>query len=179
MNNIVTDIWKLILSRCNDREKLNFLLTSKKIIKLLEDHVHFNEEVDINKILKSQFFLNFTNLIMDEYIIYANSNLYGNKNNALVLPRDIKKLRFTDIFNRFVDNIPLTVTHLTFGDRFNQYINGCIPKSVTHLTFGFDYNKSLFNCIPSSVTHLTFQDNFINRNRTNIPTTVKHLKFVP
>ncbi len=27
------------------------------------------------------------------------------------------------------------VTHLTFGDNFNQPI--CIPDSVTHLTFGY------------------------------------------
>src|ERR1700729_3602153 len=35
------------------------------------------------------------------------------------------------------------VTHLTFGDSFNQPIKDSIPNSITHLTFGFDFNLSI------------------------------------
>lgn len=177
MNNIVLDNWKLILSHSNDREKLNFLLTSKKIMESLGEQIYFDEEVDINKILKSQFFLNFTNLIMDEYIIYTDPELYGDRNHALVLPRNIKRIRFVDSFNRSVDNIPSTVTHLIFGFHFNQYINGCIPTSVTHLIFGNNFNKSIFDCIPSSITYLKFGYSFNRPIENCIPPSVTHLMF--
>ena len=41
-------------------------------------------------------------------------------------------------------SIPNSVTHLTFGDDFNQDIkNGAIPNSVTHLTFGYHFNQDI------------------------------------
>ena len=40
--------------------------------------------------------------------------------------------------------IPESVTHLTFGFKFNQKLEkGVIPESVTHLTFGYEFDQKL------------------------------------
>ncbi|QGR54366.1 f-box repeat-containing protein [Moumouvirus maliensis] len=60
-------------------------------------------------------------------------------------------------------NIPIGITHLTFGDEFNQPIIGCISNNVnllpeeqnkekiifsrlTHLEFGWEFNQSIKGC---------------------------------
>jgi len=64
-------------------------------------------------------------------------------------------LNFVGIFNQCVPKIPDSVTHLTFGDHFNQSVKGMIPNSVIYLEFGHYFNKSIKESIPNSVTHLT------------------------
>lgn len=75
--------------------------------------------------------------------------------------------------------IPKSVTHLSFGYRFNEQLGRGIPETVTHLTFGSDFNKPLimqlphgskftYKCIPSSVTHLTFGYDFNQELGSNI-----------
>ena len=64
--------------------------------------------------------------------------------------------RFTHIITDRLVKYPKCLTHLTFGDDFNQDIKDCIPISVTHLTFGYYFNQNIKDCIPISVTHLTF-----------------------
>ena len=61
-----------------------------------------------------------------------------------------------------LNNIPNTVTHLTFGHHFNQVLKkDDIPNYVTHLTFGYNFNQKLTkNVIPNSVTHVTFGYSF-------------------
>ena len=51
-----------------------------------------------------------------------------------------------------------TLTHLKFGDRYNQSIGaGVLPASLTHLTFGCDYNQPVAaGVLPPSLTHLEF-----------------------
>ena len=41
----------------------------------------------------------------------------------------------------------LSITHLTFGDEFNQFVDS-LPESITHLTFGerFRYSFSIYSC---------------------------------
>ena len=64
----------------------------------------------------------------------------------------IKHLSFIKNFKQITylshdTNIPNNVTHLTFGDRFNQEIKDVIPNSVTHLTFGWKFNREIKDCI--------------------------------
>ena len=48
--------------------------------------------------------------------------------------------RFTNIMAYKLGKYPRCLTHLTFGDNFNQDIKDCIPASITHLTFGWYFN---------------------------------------
>ena len=68
----------------------------------------------------------------------------------------------------------MSVTHLTFGDYFDQPIDSCIPGFVTHLTFGCYFNKPINGCIPDSVTHLTFGSDF-DQPIDQIPDPVKNI----
>ena len=77
-------------------------------------------------------------------------------------------------------DIPNSVTHLTFGNNFNQELKeGDIPNSVTHLTFYANFNQELKEGdIPNSVTHLTFDDKFNQKlKESDIPNSVTHLTF--
>ncbi len=38
------------------------------------------------------------------------------------------------------------LTHLKFGNNFNQNIKWCIPHGVTHLTFGLSFNQKIKYC---------------------------------
>ena len=57
-------------------------------------------------------------------------------------------------FNQQVDNLPNTLTHLTFGTNFNQQVDN-LPNTLTHLTFGGYFDQQVDN-LPNSLTHLTF-----------------------
>ena len=78
--------------------------------------------------------------------------------------KDIINLSY---FNRFSNVImsdtkeflPKHVTHLTFSERFNQAINGCIPKSVKNLTFGYGFNQSI-DSMPNSVVNISLRWNY-------------------
>jgi len=94
------------------------------------------------------------------------------------LSESITHLAFGDYFNQSINGcISKSITHLTFGYKFNQPIKGCIPKSVTHLTFGYNFNQSIKGCIPKSVTHLTFDYKFNQLIKGCIPNSVTHLTF--
>lgn len=78
-------------------------------------------------------------------------------------------MTFGDDFNQPINGrIPDSVTHLTFSNNFNQAINSCIPKFVTHLAFGWNFNQSVKDCIPRSVTHLSFGYRF-DKNIDELP----------
>ena len=74
-------------------------------------------------------------------------------------------------------DIPNSVTHLTFGWKFNQELKeGNIPNSVTHLTFDCDFNQKLKEGdIPNSVTHLTF-GRWFNQELNILPQSLISLK---
>ncbi|AGD92011.1 putative F-box and FNIP repeat-containing protein [Megavirus lba] len=76
---------------------------------------------------------------------------------------------------RCVYFLPSRLTHLTFGDNFNQDIRGCISDSVTHLIFGHSFNQNIKGCIPNNITHLTFGWEFYQNIKDRIPDSVTHL----
>ena len=47
--------------------------------------------------------------------------------------------------------IPSSVTHLTFGKKFNDCIRKRIPSLVKYLKFGERFSRSTNKCVPSSV----------------------------
>src|SRR5205814_1226471 len=96
-----------------------------------------------------------------------------------VIFSDVCELDYYDMFvNIFCNDLvkfPLCVTHLTFGNKFNQDIKSAITASVTHLTFGRNFNQDIKSAIPASITHLTFGYSFNQDIRSAIPTTVQYI----
>ncbi len=86
------------------------------------------------------------------------------------------QIKFSSDFDSFVntDNLPREITHLTFGDFFNQPVDN-LPKSITHLTFGIMFNQSVYN-LPDSITKLTFGHKF-NQPVDNLPKSITQLTF--
>ena len=68
MNFLVIDAFSIILAKLSDKGKLSLLTCSKEIMTALEKYVLFNEPVEINKILNSQFFHCFTNIIIGQNV---------------------------------------------------------------------------------------------------------------
>jgi hypothetical protein len=92
------------------------------------------------------------------------------------IPEDTKIIIFDEdsYFNEKVDNLPLSLTHLTFGYSFNKPVDN-LPKKLTHLTFGVSFNKSV-DYLPKKLTHLTFGWYF-NQKVDNLPKKLTHLTF--
>ncbi len=106
--------------------------------------------------------------------------------NVNAIPSNVTHLTFGDSFNQplSVGVIPECLTYLSFGkyidSKFNQPLSvGVIPNSVTHLTFGMEFNQPLsIGIIPNSVTHLTFIWDFNQPLSVGaIPNSVTHLTF--
>ena len=88
-----------------------------------------------------------------------------------------KEFLFTEQYSKFnkeVDSLPNSTTHLIFGRHFNQRADK-LPSSSTHLTFGYNFNQEVNN-LPLSLTHLTFGYNF-NQEVDNLPPKLTHLTF--
>jgi hypothetical protein len=90
-------------------------------------------------------------------------------------PQNIKKITFGhNMYNQLTDNLPASVTHVTFGKNYNHPTNN-LPASVTHVTFGFLYNQLTDN-LPASVTHITFGDKY-DQPTNKLPASVTHVIF--
>jgi hypothetical protein len=119
---------------------------------------------------------------------YFNEELY-------VLPLNIKVIIFEQDYNKYeyskfnksINNLPNSITHLTLGFEFNQPVGhqGCedinchrnLANSITHLTFGTKFNQPVNN-LPNSITHLTFAENSLfNQPVNNLPNSITHLTF--
>lgn len=74
------------------------------------------------------------------------------------IPRDTRVLVWNVDIELRNGCIPDSVTHLIFGDSFNQPLEkGCIPDGVTDLMFGQSFNQELdIGHIPDSVVRVTF-----------------------
>ena len=103
---------------------------------------------------------------------------------VIIFEEDYSKKQHS-LFNQPVNNLPDSITHLTFGRHFNQPVN-YLPNSITHLTFGCEFNQSVghqgcedINCprnLPNSITHLTFGISF-NRPVDNLPLFLQQIQF--
>lgn len=68
----------------------------------------------------------------------------------------ITHLTFGDSFDQPVDNLPIHLTHLTFGNDFNRSLDK-LPKNLTHLTFGNSFNQPINN-LPKNILYITIPD---------------------
>lgn len=95
------------------------------------------------------------------------------------LPPSVQHLSVSTFKRININNIPLTVNHLTFSDRHWDWYGRLgveISKSITHLILGacsYRFKNNLSYCL----THLAFGHCFNNNIQNLIPLTVTHLTF--
>jgi hypothetical protein len=87
---------------------------------------------------------------------------------------DLEAYKNFSKYNKPIDNLPLSLTHLNLGHFFNQPVNN-LPTKLTHLTFGKNFNHYVDN-LPLSLTHLTFGEKF-NKKVDKLPLSLTHLTF--
>ena len=79
-------------------------------------------------------------------------------------------------FNHPVDNLPSSLTSITFGRHFNQPVDN-LPSSLLEIHFGQLFNHSI-DKLPPHLTHLSFAKlSFFNQPTTNLPSSLKVVKF--
>ena len=83
-------------------------------------------------------------------------------------------LMFEPGFNQPVENLPASLTQITFGCNFNQPVEN-LPASLTQITFGGDFNQPVEN-LPASLTQITFGDYF-NQPVENLPASLTQITF--
>ena len=71
------------------------------------------------------------------------------------------------IFNKSVDNLPLSLTHLTCGLTFNKKVDN-LPSSLTHLTFGRTFNQKADN-LPLNLKEIKIWKRNVNLYQMKIP----------
>lgn len=169
------DIWGHITKFIKqDKYKCYLMMTCKWISKC---NFYFNNSIDIDEIVGIKWFDHFTTVIIRDIV-----PLPLCVNNLIILgpEKDINtysELIYRWIFKESTKSIPSSITHLTFGPKFNYPINDLIPFSVTHLTFGIKFNQPINECIPTSVTHLIFDLGFNQSVNGCIPSSVIELVF--
>ncbi|AVG47860.1 F-box and FNIP repeat-containing [Acanthamoeba polyphaga mimivirus] len=102
-----------------------------------------------------------------EYIKFGD-NFNQNMNNRLTKLTNLTSLIFGDNFDKDIQGLPKSLTHLEFGRKFNRRILNLIPDRVTHLTLGKCYSQKIQGAIPNSVTHLSINKKFYERNKQHI-----------
>lgn len=77
------------------------------------------------------------------------------------------------LFDRPVDSLPPTLTHLTLGLYFNQQIT-LLPPTLTHLTLGNHFNQ-LVDCLPANIQSLILDTRF-NQPISHLPSSLAFLQ---
>ena len=92
---------------------------------------------------------------------------------VIIFEKDHSRFQYSK-FNQPVDNLPNSITHLTFGWNFKKTVNN-LPHSITHLSFK-DYFNQPVNNLPNSITHLTF-GYYFNQLVDNLPSSLQEINF--
>lgn len=92
------------------------------------------------------------------------------------LPPAITHLTFGDAYNQHVNDLPPSLVSLTFGINFDQPVYS-LPNSLEQLTFGFYFNQPLEH-LPQSLKELNLGPVF-NQPVNNLPPNLKTIKFGP
>lgn len=93
-----------------------------------------------------------------------------------------KTLKIPSYFNSLLTNIPFGVNTIIFDEDipnnklslFNKSID-ILPNSLTHLTMGSYFNLQIDN-LPQKLTYLKLEKSF-NKKVDNLPNSIKYLKF--
>ena len=176
-----------------DKNTISLDISNKEIVgilclndfkKLEELNCSFNEITEIINLPYILKYLNCSNNKIVKLNIFSNIIELNYKKNLLTelyypvnvkpkkYPSNLTHLTFGDDFNQPIDNLPNSLTHLTLGYTFNQPINN-LPDSITYLKLGFEFNQPINN-LPNTITHLTLGYNF-NQLIDNLPSLITHL----
>lgn len=156
----------------------------------------FNNKKDINIEKINEIFNNNYIIIGIQIIIdHVYKFKFGSKNIYL---------KFGSEFNQQLDCsiLPNSITHITFGENFNQSLHTILPNSITHLIFDYysnfnqplpvnlpeyithiifgecsKFNQPLLYKLPKSISHLTFGRNFNQPINNKLPESITHLTF--
>ena len=131
---------------------------------------------------------------MASYIAKDNLMIFGPEYNESLDNELISKYSKI-IFNQHVDNLPPSITHLTFGRYFNQKVDNLPSSGLTHLTFGINFNQKVddlpslikeiqfyrysnynneLNCLPNSVELIILPEKY-NKQIKKIPKNIKKI----
>ena len=94
---------------------------------------------------------------------------------------NVTHLEFGDYFNQSLEgvNLPAGLQHLQFGRYFNRSLEGAnLPAGLLHLQFGTCFKQSLEGVnLPAGLLHLTFGYSFNQSlEGVNLPAGLQHLK---
>ena len=142
---------------------------------------------DFNKLLDSDLLSKYNEIIFSNYVLsydlldsLINNNYYHCKFRPSIfnqpvnnLPCSITNLTFGTSFNQLVEMLPNSIIKLTFGNNFNQQVDN-LPNSIISLTFGYRFNQSVDN-LPCSITNLTFSRCF-TKKINNLPKLLKKIE---
>ncbi len=95
------------------------------------------------------------------------------------LPSTLTHLSFGNYFNQAASNLPSTLTHLSFGTKFNRSVDS-LPRSLTHIKFGKRFQTPWNNLPP--VSHLSFDHASLLSplhilTQYKFPTSVTHFEY--
>lgn len=181
---LTQDVFLYIIEFLSDHERRLFISICKGTLEL-QSKVMYEEFHKYFKIKNTSYISNFKRLIYigpkDKPICKSvnKSTKYIITSTKYKIHHGVTNLKFEFAFNESFEHIPGfipdTVTHLTFGNKFNKSIRNCIPSSVKYLRFGTDFNQNIRNCIPYGVEHLTLEYGFTNTIHDSVPKSVTHL----
>ena len=79
------------------------------------------------------------------------------------------------LFNKNVDNLPISITEILFGYFFDKSVDN-LPENLKIICFGRDFNKTLDN-LPHTLTHIYFvqTENKFNQPLDNLPINLSYL----
>lgn len=86
----------------------------------------------------------------------------------------IKAKYSNSIFNKSVDLLPISITHIKFGYSFNQRVDN-LPFNLKWLEFGYSFNQRV-DLLPNTITYLVFGHSF-NQNVYDLPTSLEYISF--
>ena len=176
------DVWSYIATFIeHNQDKCRLMMTCKEISKR---EFYFDEPIDIEKILRLQWFDHFRNV----------SNVYHWR----VLPKFVNKLGFYGGFHQnFTNKIPITVTHITIPKdvvRRGCRPSGHLPLNVTHLILSVpvfcpgitvsnlilspDFDTCFSDIISEHVKYLTLHADYRYYQGNNIPVTVNEVTII-
>jgi len=141
------DVILKITESLTDREKIHLASTSKEMDKM-KLKMKYTEKINMQKrkIRRLPYFNNFEYVKIDitDMALWSRDiadDVYPRyaKHIYLEMSQNISRHNLSAIdyyLERLTANIPVTVTHLTFGKYFNIPLINKIPRTITHLIFG-------------------------------------------
>ncbi|KYQ88710.1 hypothetical protein DLAC_10731 [Tieghemostelium lacteum] len=97
----------------------------------------------------------------DSVTLISFGNVFSNPLSSGVLPENLQTLILSDAWNHTIEDrlLPITLTHLEFGYKFNGWLPKLPPNLIT-LKFGYDFNSPIDHCLPITLENLIFSSKF-------------------